>query len=35
MLVTNQLTVAIDFNSIFFHATEVNGYRQLSSYQNS
>ncbi len=29
MLVTKQLTVAIDFNSIFFHTMEVNGYRQL------
>ncbi len=29
MLVTKQLTVAIDFHSIFFYTIEVNGYRQL------
>jgi len=35
MLVTRQLTVAIDFHSIFFFLLEVNGYRQLSGYQHS
>ncbi len=29
MLVTKQLTVAIDFHSIFFYTMEVNGYHQL------
>ncbi len=28
MWVTRQLTVAIDFHSIFSHTMEVNGYRQ-------
>ncbi len=30
MLVTKQLTVAIDFNSIGKNTMEVNGYHQLS-----
>ncbi len=29
MLVTKQLTVAIDFHSIFFYTIEVNGFCQL------
>ncbi len=29
MLLTKQLTVAIDFHSNFFHTIEVNGYRKL------
>ncbi len=32
MLVTKQLTVPIDFHSIFFHAMEVNGNRKLCVY---
>ncbi len=36
MLVTRQLTVAIDFHRIFFfHTVKVNGYHQLFSYQHS
>ncbi len=35
MLVTNQLTEAIDFNSIEKNTMEVNGYRQLFGYQHS
>ncbi len=36
MLVTKLLTVATDFHCfIFFHTTEVNGYRQLFSYSHS
>ncbi len=35
MLVTKQLTVAIDFHSMETDIMEVNGYRQLFSYQHS
>ncbi len=35
MLVTKQLTVAIDFHSMETDIMEVNGYRQLFSYLNS
>ncbi len=35
LCVTKQLTVPIDFHIIFFHAMEVNGYRQLFGYQHS
>ncbi len=34
MLIIKQLTVATDFHSIFFHNTEVNGYRQLFGNKN-
>ncbi len=33
--VTKLLTVAIDFHLIFFHTTDVSGYRQLFVYQHS
>ncbi len=35
MLVTKQLTVAIDFYSMENNYMEINGYRQLFGYQNS
>ncbi len=35
MLVTRQLTVAIDFHSISSHILQVSGYQQLSGYQHS
>ncbi len=35
MLETKQLTVAIDFHSIFYHTMDVNSYRQLFGYLHS
>ncbi len=35
MLVTKELTVAIDFYSIEKNTMEVNGYRQMFGYQHS
>ncbi len=35
MLVTKQLTVAIDFHSMGKNTMEVSGYRQLFGYQHS
>ncbi len=34
MLVHKPLLVAIDFNSVFFHTIEVNGYQQLFGYSH-
>ncbi len=34
MLVTKQLTLAIDLHSIFFHTMEINSYSQLFGYRN-